>query len=139
MTADTLTPGWDGGRKREGAGLAVLPAEDGARPDRLVLEMDDQPPSAKCGWCQYKVRTREHLFKRCPRWRPQQKILWPEMRRETDRGKDRFKIRDLLCGRTMQPVDLVLLLHYRRWEAGTESGGGRVVEQVVGAGGRGDW
>jgi hypothetical protein len=43
------------------------------------------------------VQTREHLFKNCPRWKPQQKILWAEVRRETGRGKNRFKIRDLFA------------------------------------------
>jgi hypothetical protein len=41
------------------------------------------------------MQTREHLFKNCPRWKPQQKILWAKVRKETGRGKDRFKIRDL--------------------------------------------
>jgi hypothetical protein len=41
--------------------------------------------------------TREHLFKNCLRWTPQQKILWAEVRRQTGRGKNRFKIRDLFA------------------------------------------
>jgi hypothetical protein len=32
-----------------------------------------------------------------PEWKAQQKILWAEVRKETGRGKDRFKIRDLLA------------------------------------------
>jgi hypothetical protein len=40
---------------------------------------------------------REHVFKHCPRWKAQQKILWVEVRRETGRGKDRFKLWDLLA------------------------------------------
>jgi hypothetical protein len=61
--------------------------------------------TAKCGWCPCKVRTREHLFKNCPRWKLQQKTLWAEVRRDTGRGKTRFKIRDLfadeLCTRAI--------------------------------------
>jgi hypothetical protein len=53
--------------------------------------------TAKCGWCPCKVQTREHLFKNCPRWKPQQKILWAEVRKGTGRGKNRFKIRDLFA------------------------------------------
>jgi hypothetical protein len=34
----------------------------------------------KCGWCSYKVQTREHLVKNCPCWKPQQKILRVEVR-----------------------------------------------------------
>jgi hypothetical protein len=43
------------------------------------------------------VQTREHLFKNCRRWRKQQKTLWGEVRRDTGRGKNRFKIRDLFA------------------------------------------
>jgi hypothetical protein len=45
------------------------------------------------------------LFKNCPRWKPQQKILWAEVRKESGRGKDRFKVWDLLADtRCNQPV-----------------------------------
>jgi hypothetical protein len=37
-----------------------------------------------------------HLFK-CPYWKRQQRILWTEVRRETERGKYRFKARDLFA------------------------------------------
>jgi hypothetical protein len=53
--------------------------------------------TAKCGWCPCKMQTWEHLFKNCPRWKLQQKILWAEVRRDTGRGKNRFKIRDLFA------------------------------------------
>jgi len=53
--------------------------------------------TAERGWCKYKVQTREHLFKHCERWKMQQKILWAEVRKETGRGKNRYKIRDLLA------------------------------------------
>ena len=33
----------------------------------------------------------------CPEWKPQQKILWAEVRKETGRWKNRWKIRDLLA------------------------------------------
>ena len=33
----------------------------------------------------------------CPEWKVQQRILWAEVRSETGRGKDRWKIRDLLA------------------------------------------
>jgi hypothetical protein len=54
-------------------------------------------PSAKCWWCPYKFQTREHLFKNCPQWKRQQKVLWAAVRKETGRGKDRFTIRDLFA------------------------------------------
>lgn len=40
----------------------------------------------------HKIQTREHLLKNCPRWEPQQKIMWTEVRGEKGRGKNRFKI-----------------------------------------------
>ena len=52
--------------------------------------------TARYWWCPYRAQTREHLFKCCPYWKCQQKILWAEVRRETGRSKDRFNIRDLL-------------------------------------------
>jgi len=48
-------------------------------------------------WCCYPNQTREHLFKVCPEWKAQQKVLWAEVRKETGRWKDRWKIRDLLA------------------------------------------
>ena len=51
----------------------------------------------KCWWCRYRTQTRDHLFKECPEWKPQQKILWAEVKKETGRWKDRWKIRDLLA------------------------------------------
>jgi len=51
----------------------------------------------QCWWCRYQNQTREHLFKVCPEWKAQQKILWVEVRKETGRWKDRWKIRDLLA------------------------------------------
>jgi len=59
----------------------------------------------QCWWCRYPNQTREHLFKVCPEWKAQQKILWAEVRKETGEGKDRWKIRNLLaderCGRAV--------------------------------------
>jgi len=59
----------------------------------------------QCWWCRYRTQTRDHLFKERPRWKPQQKILWAEVKKETGRWKDRWKIRDLLadgrCSRTV--------------------------------------
>ena len=54
-------------------------------------------PTPQCWWCRYPTQTREHLFKACPEWKAQQKILWAEVRKETGRWKDRWKIRDLLA------------------------------------------
>lgn len=41
------------------------------------------------------MQAREHLFRNCPQWRAQQKMLWMEVRRDTGMGKNRAKMRDL--------------------------------------------
>ena len=53
--------------------------------------------TANCWWCPYRTQTRERLFKNCPHWRTQQKILWAEVWKETGRGKSRFEVRDLFA------------------------------------------
>jgi len=40
---------------------------------------------------------RDHLFKVCPEWKMQQKILWAEVLKETKRWKSRCTARDLLA------------------------------------------
>jgi len=36
-------------------------------------------PTAQCWWCQCPTQTRDHLFKVCPEWKMEQKILWAEV------------------------------------------------------------
>jgi ribonuclease HI len=52
-----------------------------------------------CWWCHRPgiTQTREHLFKTCTAWRQQQKMLWTEVRLQTGRGRDRFRIADLFA------------------------------------------
>jgi len=57
------------------------------------LAWSNNQPTAKCWRHPYRTQTREYLFKNCPHWKAQQKTLWVEVRREKERGKDRFKIR----------------------------------------------
>jgi len=53
-------------------------------------------PTPQCWWCQYLTQTREYLLKGCREWNAQQKILWAEVRKETGRWEERWKIRDIL-------------------------------------------
>jgi len=53
--------------------------------------------TAKFWWCTCRTQTRGHLFKWCPLWKHQKKILRAEVSRETGRGRVRFKVRDLLA------------------------------------------
>jgi len=56
-------------------------------------------PTPQCWWCRYRTQTRDHLFKECPEWKSQQKILWAEVKKETGKWKDRWRVRDLLADR----------------------------------------
>ena len=62
-------------------------------------------PTPQCWWCRYRTQTRDHLFKECPEWKSQQKILWAKVKKETGGWKDRWKVRDLLAdGRCVRAV-----------------------------------
>ena len=81
-------------------------------------------PTPQCWWCQYRTQTRDHLFKECPEWKPQQKILWAGVKKETGRWKDRWKVRDLLadgrCGRVV--LDFLSTTDVGRRALGVEEG-----------------
>jgi len=69
------------------------------------LNWTKKRPTPQCWWCRYRTQTRDHHSKECPEWKPQQKILWAEVKKETGKGKDRWKVRDLLAdGRCSQAV-----------------------------------
>ena len=52
-----------------------------------------------------KVSAHKPAPKECPVWKPQQNILWAEVKKETGRWKDRWKVRDLLAdGRCSRAV-----------------------------------
>ena len=50
-------------------------------------------------WCRCPSQTRDHLFKECRKWKGELKILWAEVRTETGRWKNRWRIRDLFADR----------------------------------------
>ena len=69
------------------------------------LNWTKRHPTPQCWWCPARMQTRDHLFKECPKWKPQQKILWAEVKKEIGRWKDRWKVRDLLAdGRCSRAV-----------------------------------
>jgi len=43
--------------------------------------------TTECERCQYQTQTREHLFKNCNKRRPQQKIMWAEIRKRQEEGR----------------------------------------------------
>ena len=36
-------------------------------------------------------------MKRCPRWKKEQKVLWEEVRKETGKGRERWKVHELFA------------------------------------------
>ena len=72
---------------------------------RQYLHWAKVHPNAQCWWCKCPSQTRDRLFKVCPEWKVQQKVLLAEVQKETGRWKSRWKIRDLLadkrCGKAV--------------------------------------
>jgi hypothetical protein len=77
----------------------------GGRTSRKKYRMPTKVrPTAECWWCQSPTQTRDHLFKACPKWKGQQKTLWAEVRKETGRGRSRWKIRIVERIESVEPV-----------------------------------
>ena len=83
-------------------------------------------PDASCWWCQYKIQTREHLFKNCPQWKSQQKILWTTVLEEArmlsgpTRGRGRTKIAELFaderCSQAILDILATTDVGSHRWQ-----------------------
>jgi len=54
-------------------------------------------PTPQCWWCRCPKKTRDHLLKRCPRWKEEQKVLWQKVEEETGRGRERWKAHELFA------------------------------------------
>jgi hypothetical protein len=54
-------------------------------------------PNPQCWWCRCPRQTRDHLLKRCPRWKEEQRTLWEEVYKETGRGRWRWKAHELFA------------------------------------------
>jgi len=65
------------------------------------LNWTKKRPTPQCWWCQYRTQTRDHLFKECPEWKPQQKIPWAEMKKEMERWRVRDLLADGRCSRVV--------------------------------------
>jgi len=75
--------------------VQVLPDEGRPCPHGQVLQahIGSRESDGSCTWCcrPETSQSREHLFKSCPAWREQQKVLWEEVRKQTMRDRDRFR------------------------------------------------
>lgn len=69
--------GLGSGEDQQTTGGKVLPTDDGGLClAGQYLKWTKNSTSAQRWWCPHKPRAREHLFKNCPQWKRQQKILW---------------------------------------------------------------
>jgi len=93
------------------------------------LQWTKNRPTAQCWGCQCQTQTRDHLFKVCPEWKGQQKILWVEVRKETGRRKYRHDPDLLADGRCSQAVlDFLSTTDVGRLAPAEEGAGSEVSE-----------
>ena len=53
--------------------------------------------TAQCWWCKCPRQARDHLLKRCPRWKNKQKTLWEEVWKDAGRGRWQWKAHELFA------------------------------------------
>jgi len=115
--------GPDPGQGGEADGLPVLPAQSGHALTGVYLKRITNRPDDHCWWCDTSNdrgthQTRDHLFKVA--WKDQQATLWAEVKRETVRRKQRWRVSDLLADDRCSPAFLrntywvVQLLQWRK-------------------------
>jgi len=108
----------NGGWMLEAAGRAVSPAEDG----RCITGQYLRWTKNRKVWVVPVVGADAGaLVQEPPALEPQQKTLWAEARKESERGKDQFKIRDLLADE-VQPAGTGLPLLHGCGKAGPAPG-----------------
>jgi len=54
-------------------------------------------PTPQCWWCRCPKQTRDHLLKRCPKWKEEQRTLWEEVYKETGGGREWWKAHELFA------------------------------------------
>jgi len=80
----------------------------------VYLKSTDNRPDDHCWWCDPDnisgtPQTRDHLFKHCSRWKDQQAQLWARVKKETRKGKQRWRVGDLLADERCSPAVLDFL------------------------------
>jgi len=80
----------------------------------VYLKSIDNRPDDYCWWCDLEnisgtPQTRDHLFKHCSRWKDQQAQLWERVKKETRKGKQRWRVGDLLADERCSPAVLDFL------------------------------
>jgi len=80
----------------------------------VYLKSVDNRPDDHCWWCDPDnncgtQQTRDHLFKHCPRGEDQQAQLWARVKKETKKGKRKWRVGDLLADERCSPAVLDFL------------------------------
>ena len=65
----------------------------------VYLKSTDNRPDDHCWWCNPEnisgiCQTRDHLFKRCYKWKDQQAVMWARVKAATKRGKQKWHVGD---------------------------------------------
>jgi len=80
----------------------------------VYLKSVDNRPDDHFWWCDPEnisgtQQTRDHLFKHCSRWKDQQAELWARVKEATKRGKQKWRVGDLLADERCSPAVLDFL------------------------------
>ena len=80
-------------------------------PSRCVLEEDNgqtgrQLLVVRPGNDSGTQQTRDHLFKRCYKWKKQQAAMWARAKEESKKGKQKWRVGDLLADGRRSPAVL---------------------------------
>lgn len=60
----------------------------GKAPTGPYLHQTGRRPDDKCWWCNLSsIKTRDHLFKSCKRWKNEQRVLWKAVNEATKEGR----------------------------------------------------
>jgi len=61
-------------------------------------------------------QARDHLFKHCYKWKDQQAVMWARVKEATKRGKQKWRVGDLLADerRSLAVLDLLRSTHVGR-------------------------
>ena len=74
----------------------------------VYLKSKDNRPDDHCWWCDPEnisgtQQTRDHLFKHCSRWKDHQAELWARVKEAAKRGKQKWRVGDLLADERCSP------------------------------------
>jgi hypothetical protein len=118
------------GENQQAAGSRVLPIQD-----RSVSRVDKEQTVGQVLVISAQLPDKRAAFKNCPQWKRKQKILWVAVKKQTGRGKGRFKTRDLFADSRCSQAILEFLSNT---DVGRRAGSGRAEEDAESDASRGE-